>query len=197
MYKLGITGGMGSGKSTAADFFLQKGAIVFDADEEAKKYLLSHLELQNRIIDTFGAPVIRENRLDLLRLSEHVFSSKDRQSSLNNIIWSEVYTLIVSASEKAELDSSALFVVDAALLLEADYTDFFNSILLITAKKSIRVKRIQLRKNIPEDQIEKRMALQMSESEKQKRTHSIIENNGNLQKLHLQLELFWKKLNIN
>ena len=197
MYKLGITGGLGSGKSTAADFFLQKGAIVFDADEEAKKYLLSHLELQNRIIDTFGAPVIRENRLDLLRLSEHVFSSKDRQSSLNNIIWSEVYTLIVSASEKAELDSSALFVVDAALLLEADYTDFFNSILLITAKKSIRVKRIQLRKNIPEDQIEKRMALQMSESEKQKRTHSIIENNGNLQKLHLQLELFWKKLNIN
>ncbi|SVE64989.1 uncharacterized protein METZ01_LOCUS517843, partial [marine metagenome] len=119
MYKLGITGGMGSGKSTAADFLLQKGAIVFDADEEAKKHLLSHLELQNRIIDIFGAPVIRENRLDLLRLSEHVFSSKDRQSSLNSIIWPEVYTLIVSASEKAELDRSNLFVVDAALLLEA------------------------------------------------------------------------------
>ena len=197
MYKLGITGGMGSGKSTAADFLLQKGAIVFDADEEAKKHLLSHLELQNRIIDIFGAPVIRENRLDLLRLSEHVFSSKDRQSSLNSIIWPEVYTLIVSASEKAELDRSNLFVVDAALLLEADYTDFFNSILLITAKKSIRVKRIQLRQNIPEDQIEKRMVLQMSESEKQKKTHSIIENNGNLQNLHLQLELFLKKLNIN
>ena len=155
------------------------------------------MELQNRIIDIFGAPVIRENRLDLLRLSEHVFSSKDRQSSLNSIIWPEVYTLIVSASEKAELDKSDLFVVDAALLLEADYTDFFNSILLITAKKSIRVKRIQLRQNIPEDQIEKRMVLQMSESEKQKKTHFIIENNGNLQNLHLQLELFLKTLNIN
>jgi len=197
MYKLGITGGMGSGKSSAANFFLHKGAIVFDADEQAKQHLLSHMGLQNRIIDKFGSNVIRENRLDLLRLSEYVFSSKDHQNSLNNIIWPEIYNLIVSAADKAEHDKSDLFVVDAALLLEADFTDFFNSILLITAKKSIRVERIQLRKNIPEDQIEKRMALQMSESEKQKRSHSIIENDGNLQQLHLQLELFLKKLNID
>ena len=197
MYKLGITGGMGSGKSTAADYFLKKGAIVFDADEEAKKYLLSHIDLQNRIIDQFGAPVTKENRLDLLKLSEHVFSSKDYQLTLNRIIWPEVYNLIKSAAEKAELSGSDLFIVDAALLLEADYTDFLNSILLITARKSIRIKRIQLRKNIPDNQIEKRMALQMPESEKQQRAHTIIANNVNLHELHLQLEKFWKKLGLN
>ena len=58
--------------------------------------------------------------------------------------------------------------MDAALLIEAGFNDFFNSILLITADKSIRYNRILLRKNIPENQIEKRMALQMPESEKQK-----------------------------
>ena len=54
-----------------------------------------------------------------------------------------------------------------------------------------------MRKNIPEDQIEKRIALQMPESEKQKISHATIENNGNVQELHIQLEQFWKKLNIS
>ena len=197
MYKLGITGGMGSGKSTAADFFLLKGAVVFDADEKAKQHILSHIDLQNRIIDAFGDSVTWKNHLDLLKLSEHVFSSKEYQDALNKIIWPEVYTLINTAAEKATLDDTALFVVDAALLLEASYTDLFNSILLITAHQSIRIKRIKLRKNIPADQIEKRMALQMPESEKQKRAQITIENNGNVQELHSQLELFWINLNIS
>ena len=197
MYKLGITGGMGSGKSTAADYFFQKGAVIFDADEEAKQHLLSQFNLQNRIIDTFGDQVTHENRLDLLKLSEHVFPNKEYQDSLNKIIWPEIYNLINSSAEKATLDGTDLFVVDAALLFEAGYTDFFNSILLITAHQSIRIKRIKLRKNIPADQIEKRMALQMPESEKQKRAQITIENNGNVQELYSQLELFWINLNIS
>ena len=196
MYKLGITGGMGSGKSTAADFFLLKGAVVFDADNETKKYLLSHIDLQNRIIDAFGDSVTWKNHLDLLKLSEHVFSGKEYQDTLNKIVWPEIYTLIKSAADNSALDGTNLFVVDAALILEAGHTDFFNSILLITAHQSIRIKRIQMRKNIPDDQIEKRMALQMPESKKKKLAHSIIENNGDADELHAQLELFWGKLNI-
>ena len=197
MYKLGITGGIGSGKSTAADYFFQKGAIIFHTDEEAKQHLLSHINLQNRIIDTFGDQVTHKNRLDLLKLSEHVFSNKEYQDSLNKIIWPEIYTLINSSAEKAILDGTDLFVVDAALLFESGYTDFFNSILLITAHQSIRIKRIQLRKNIPANQIEKRMGLQMPEAEKQKQAQITIENNGNVQELHSQLELFWINLNIS
>ena len=197
MYKLGITGGMGSGKSTAADFFLQKGAVVFDADEETKQHLLSHIDLQNRIIDAFGSLVTQGNHLDLLQLSEHVFSSKKYHDTLNKIIWPEVYALIKSAADKAALDGTDLFIVDAALILESGYTAFFNSILLITAHQSIRIKRVQQRKNITNDQIEKRMALQMPESEKQKQAQTTIKNNGNMQELHTQLELFWKKLNIS
>ena len=83
MFKLGITGGMGSGKSTAASFFKRKGAVVFDADEEAKNHLLSQIDLQNHIIDTFGTPVIRGNRLGFLKLSEHVFPSRQYHDTLN------------------------------------------------------------------------------------------------------------------
>ena len=197
MYKLGITGGIGSGKSTASEFFKKKGAFIFDADSEAKNLLTNNSNLSQRIIATFGSQVTTKKQLDLKRLSALVFSSHSLQNKLNSIVWPEVSSIMIDAAEKAENDGVTLFIVDAALLIEAGFNDFFNSILLITADKSIRYNRILLRKNIPENQIEKRMALQMPESEKQKQAQTTIKNNGNMQELHTQLELFWKKLNIS
>ena len=196
MIKLGITGGMGSGKSTAARFFKEKGAIVFDADEESKRHLLSQNKLQNRIIKIFGTEVTSDGCLDLQKLSEHVFSSRKYQDILNQIIWPEVYTLIREETDKAVADDIDLFVVDAALLLEAGYARYFDSILLITAQKYIRIKRIQLRNNIPDDQIEKRMALQMPESEKQELASTTIENNTDVQDLYMKLDHFYKNLHV-
>ena len=196
MYKLGITGGMGSGKSTASDFFKNKGALVFDADIEAKKLITNNSTLKNQIIRTFGPEITTDNQLDLKKLAEVVFSSVKHQKSLNDIVWPEVYSLMTSYARKAENEGLKIFIVDAALLLEASYTEFFNSILLITAEKSVRYQRIQNRKNIPEDQIEKRMALQMPESKKKKLANTTIENNGDISELYTNLEKFWGKLNI-
>ena len=196
MFKLGITGGMGSGKSTATHYFQRKGAIIFDADEEAKQYLLSNIDLQNRIIDTFGVQVTQGGNLDLSKLAEYVFSRKQYQDALNKIIWPEVYAIIQSAAEKASHNDTDLFVVDAALIFEAGYTNFFNSILLITAHQSIRINRLLLRKNIPRNQIEKRMALQMPESEKKKLSKTTIENNEGIKELYMKLEKFYNNLNV-
>ena len=196
MYKLGITGGMGSGKSTASDFFKNKRALVFDADIEAKKLITNNSTLKKRIISTFGTEITADNQLDLKKLAEIVFSSGKHQKSLNDIVWPEVSSLMTSYARKAENEGLKIFIVDAALLLEASYTEFFNSILLITAEKSVRYQRIQNRKNIPEDQIEKRMALQMPESKKKKLANTTIENNGDISELYTNLEKFWGKLTI-
>ena len=194
MYKLGITGGIGSGKSTASAFFKKKGAFIFDADSEAKNLFSNNPALTRRIITTFGSEVSTNNWLDLKKLSELVFSSKSLQNSLNKIIWPEVSQVMLNAANNAENDGVKLFIVDAALLFEAGFTEFFNSVLLITAEKSIRYKRILLRKNIPENQIEKRMALQLPEWEKKKLAGTTIENNGTLSELNEELKLFWKSL---
>ena len=77
-----------------------------------------------------------------------------------------------------------------------DLQNFLISILLITTEESIRYNRILLRENIPEDQIEKRMALQMPEPQKKKLAHTTIENNGNVPELYTKLEFFWEGLNI-
>ena len=84
--------------------------------------------------------------------------------------------------------------MDAALILEAGFIDFFNSILLITAKKSIRFNRILLRGNIPKEQIKKRMDLQMPESQKKNLVSITIENNSDVQVFYTKLEHFWVNL---
>jgi dephospho-CoA kinase len=197
VYKLGITGGIGSGKSTASAFFKKKDAFVIDADSEAKNLFTKNNNLTQRIITTFGPQVTTNNQLNLKRLSELVFSSKSLQNQLNEIIWPEVSQLMIEAAQKAEIEGLKLFIVDAALLLEAGFIEFFNSILLITADKSTRIERILNRKNIPEDQIEKRMALQMPELEKKKLANTTIENNGTLSDFHEKLENYWESLNLN
>ena len=197
MYKLGITGGIGSGKSTASAFFRKKGVFVIDADSEAKNLFTKNNNLTQRIITTFGPQVTTNNQLDLKRLSELVFSSKSLQNQLNKIIWPEVAQLMIESAQKAEIEGLKLFIVDAALLLEAGFIEFFNSILLITAYKPIRIERILNRKNIPEDQIEKRIALQMPESKKKKLANTTIENNGTLSELNEKLENYWESLKIN
>ena len=196
MYKLGITGGIGSGKSTAAKYFQQKGAVIFDADIEAKKLITNKNILSQNILKTFGSQITTNNTLDLKKLSKVVFSSAKLQNLLNKIVWPEVSNAMIDAAKNAGNEGVNVFVVDAALLLEAGFTEFFNSILLITAKKSVRYKRILLRKNIPENQIEKRMILQMSDSHKKKLAHTTIENNGDIPELYTKLELFFEKLNI-
>ena len=196
MYKLGITGGIGSGKSTAAEFFKKKDAFTFDADSEAKNLFINNTNLTQRVIATFGSQVTTNNQLDLKQLSELVFSSKSLQNSLNEIIWPEVSQVMIDTANNAENEGVKLFIVDAALLLEAGFTELFDSVLLITAEKSIRYNRILLRKNIVEDQIEKRMALQMPESEKKNLANTTIENNGTLSEFHEKLEDYLESLKI-
>jgi len=194
MYKLGITGGIGSGKTSASLYYQNKGAIVFNADEETKNYILSNVKIQNLIIKTFGNIVTNKGKLNFLKLSELVFSDKSKQTALNQIMWPEVNKLISSTYDKVQHSTSNIFIVDAALIIESGNTSFFDSLLLITAKKSIRKERIQLRKNIPIHQIKKRMDLQMPEHKKKEHCHDIIYNNGSLIELHKELDQFWTNI---
>ena len=170
--------------------------MLFDADIEAKKLSTNNNILSRNILKTFGPQITTNNTLDLIKLSRVVFSSVKLQNLLNKIVWPEVSNAMIDAAKNAGNQGVNVFIVDAALLLEAGFAEFFNSILLITAEKTIRFNRILLRKNIPKDQIEKRMALQMPESEKKKLADTTIENNGDVPELYVKLELFLGELNI-
>ena len=195
MYKLGITGGIGSGKTTASLYFKKRNAFIFDSDTEAKK-LLFKKEATSLIIKKFGSQVTIDGSLDLKLLSDVVFKKTEFQNSLNEIIWPKVLEQIYIYAAKAKKSGTKLFIVDAALLLEANFQNFFDSTLLITADENIRYKRILGRNNIPENQIKKRMKLQMDELIKMKMVDYTIKNNYSLVELNNKLEIFYESLKL-
>mgnify|MGYP001222182375 FL=1 len=196
MYKIGITGGIGSGKSTAADFFKDIGAKVFNADKEAKKHLKHTSSLQHKIINAFGNSVVENNKLNLKKLAEVAFSSKIEQKILNGLMWPEVFVLIEKKIKEYEAKKNKLFILDAAMIFEGNFEHMLDATLLISSKKELRLERALKRKNLHLEQIQNRMSLQMSESDKKKRATNIIENNGTLDMFHDSLKQYYKSLSI-
>jgi len=196
MYKLGITGGIGSGKSTASNFFEKNGAIVFNADKEAKKYLKNSRVLQNRIINAFGQKIVENNKLSMKKLAEAAFSSKFEQDILNGLMWPEVFILVEEAMNEAREKGSRLFLVDAAMIFEANFEHMFDTTLLISTRKSIRLNRALKRKNLHLEQIQNRMSLQMPETEKKRKANYVISNDSTEEKFLIKLNDFFKSLNI-
>ena len=196
MYKLGITGGIGSGKTTASLFFKKKGAKIFNADKEAKNHLKKTITLQHKIIESFGKSVVERNKLSLKKLAEVSFSNKLNQQILNGIMWPEIYLLIDAAIHKAESKNTKIFIIDAAMLFEAKIDNTLDSVLLITARKSIRIERALRRKNLALEQIQNRMSLQISEKIKKTKADYTIENNGEEKNFYEKLEKYYSSLSI-
>jgi len=195
MIKIGITGGIASGKTTATDFFQKKGAYVFNADKESKKHLKKSLALQKKLISIFGNNIVIDNKIDFDNLAKIAFENKTNHNILNGIMWPELFLLINEEYNaiKNNADYNA-FVVDAALIFEANYTAFFDHIILITASEKIRLKRAVKRTNINLENIQNRISLQMPEKEKKELTNYIINNNFSLENLNRKLEDLHSKL---
>lgn len=198
MYKLGITGGIGSGKTSASDFLLKslKSVYVFNADKESKNHLKNSLSLQHRLINKFGSDITDNNKLNIQKLADVAFSNKINQEILNGIMWSEVFILINNKILDCKKNDISLFVLDAAMIFEAKLEHMFDSTLLITANKDTRLKRAVKRHNISLEQIKSRMSLQLSENEKKNKADYIINNNGTIKQLENRLKKFYSALNL-
>lgn len=198
MYKLGITGGIGSGKTSASDFLLKslKSVYVFNADKESKNHLKNSLSLQHRLINKFGSDITDNNKLNIQKLADVAFSNKINQEILNGIMWSEVFILINNKILDCKKNDISLFVLDAAMIFEAKLEHMFDSTLLITADKDTRLKRAVKRHNISLEQIKSRMSLQLSESKKKDKVDYIINNNGTIKQLENRLKKFYSELNL-
>lgn len=195
MYKLAITGGIGSGKTTVSNFINENydSVFLFNADKESKSHLKKSLSIQHKIINIFGPSITVNNKLNIKKLAEVAFSDKVNQDILNGIMWTEVFMLINKKIEQCKKEKVSLFIVDAAMIFEAKLDNFFDSTLLITADEKIRMKRAEKRHNISLEQIKNRMSLQLEESEKEKLADYIIKNNHDIDELLKQVKAFCKE----
>ena len=192
MIKLAITGGIASGKSTAAKYFENKGAYIFNADKESKKHLKSSLTLQKKIADIFGNEILINNKINFKALADVAFFSNTNNNILNGLMWPEIFLIINNTYEKIKTDKKhKIFIVDAALIFEANYISFFDYTLLITASKNKRLKRAVERRNISLENIQNRILLQMPENKKKELASYTIINNYSIENLYKKLDDFY------
>jgi len=190
---LGITGGLGAGKSTACQRLKERGAVIFDADSVAKEILLTVPEVQEQISDVFGINIQNHGNLDFGKLANIAFSNEENQTALNNIIHPYVIKAFEKKREETE-GQDGLLVIDAPLIFESGLDSHLDYTVLIYSTYKIRIARAIRRGNLSREQILKRMELQMSEEEKRKLASFVIENNGPVDQLYQKVDSLFDKL---
>ncbi len=176
MIKLGITGIIGSGKTTAAKIMEVIGIPVFNADTEAKE-LYQRDDLKQEIKNEFGEIVFNQDgEVDFHKLSEIVFTSKINLQKINSIIHPLVKERLISWTEK--LSDNPICAYESALLFESNFNTLFDYVITVSCPEEICVKRVKNRSYLSEKEIRRRMKMQMNNEEKSERADFVIDNDG-------------------
>lgn len=170
---LGLTGGIGSGKTTVAGFFKELGIPVFIADLEARKIMEEDTPVKNKIMDLFGPEAYINGLPDRKFIASKVFNDKEQLERLNAVIHPAVGRYFENWREKQD---APYVVYEAAILFEKGGYKKCDFNLLVTAPLEVRIKRIQERDNSSPEEIEARMNNQWSDEKKAELADFIIEN---------------------
>jgi dephospho-CoA kinase len=181
MYVLGVTGGIGSGKTTASRLFQDLGAVVIELDDLAKRLTASGGPLAAEVIAAFGPEVAAaDGGVDTAALAALAFASPDAARKLDGIVHPGVYAAAAGAIDMlGEMpEPPGVVVIDIPLLVEApEFFDLLDGVLAISAHEDARVGRLEAR-GMSEDDIRARMSLQASDAERRDLADWTIENDG-------------------
>lgn len=185
---VGITGGIGSGKSTLSDKLRTAGYAVFDSDSVARKLQNENAEMRQQIMALFGTDAYRNNELDRKHISGIVFKNQELLQQLNQIVHPAVRANFLEWKQKHSHHN--LLFLESALLLESNFYNLVHKIILVTAPLPVRVQRVMLRDNISEQQVLDRIKNQLSDNEMASKSHVIIDSGLiDLRELDVQLVL--------
>lgn len=173
MLKVGLTGGIGSGKSTVAKIFEVLGTPVYYADDAAKRLMNEDEELKAAIIRHFGKESYTSNQLNRSYLASVVFNNEEKLTLLNSLTHPAT---ILDANEWILKQSSPYIIKEAALLFESRANEYLDYVIGVYAPAPLRIRRTMERDHITEEEVVKRINRQMNEDEKMKRCDFIITN---------------------
>lgn len=190
MIVIGLTGGIGTGKSTVSDYLRKKGCIILDADDISRKMTEAGMPALSIIQNVFGDEVINsDGSLNRHKLGDIVFNNRDKLQKLQQIITTEVVDNInrnLSQLQSEHCDN--IVVIDAPLLFECGMENIADENWLVISEMSVRIKRVKERDNLSEEQIIARINNQMSQDDKEKLSDYVLDNSGSLQQLYEQID---------
>jgi len=185
---VGITGGIGSGKSTVSKFIEEKGYKVINSDKKAKKLYLENEELKKNLIKEFGSDFyLADGNINKSYIESIVFgedeASKEKLAKLNRLVHPLVIQDNIDEIDRLVEDGEKLIFVESALILEINMEEAYDYIICVFSDQEKAIERVISRDNTNKEQILKRMQNQLSPQEKKKKSDFVINNNSTLEEL--------------
>jgi dephospho-CoA kinase len=194
MLLVGLTGGIGSGKSTASRMLKERGAVVFDADVLAREAVAPGTEGHRAVVERFGADVLAPGgELDREALAAVVFADPAARRDLEKIVHPEVRRLFAEGSE-AYRDTDRVVVLSAPLLVETGMHSAFDVLVVVAVPEPVQVERLMRDRGMSEDEIQARMTAQAPLEDKAAVADILLDNEGSPEDLERQIDRIWEGL---
>ena len=175
MKKIGLTGGIGVGKTYVSNIFQNLGYPVFNADIQAKNCLIEDKELIQKIKNTFGPTIYKAGELQKKQLASIVFKNMQKLDQLNKLVHPVVKNRF---SDWCKKQDALLVIKEAAILFESDSHFGLDAVICISCPEAICIERVEKRDQISKDDVLNRINKQMPQNEKEKLSNYVIENDG-------------------
>ncbi|MFI3247973.1 MAG: dephospho-CoA kinase [Rikenellaceae bacterium] len=175
MIKVGVTGGIGSGKSTLSNHFAKGGIPLYDSDCRAKELMNRDETLKSKIVELFGEEAYFAGALNRPFLAEQIFKDESKREALNAIVHPAVRLDFLSWVD-AQGDSVPYVILESAILFDADLTNYIDYTVAVLAPEELRITRVVNRDGCTADQAKSRIAVQMDDNELHKRANYSVVN---------------------
>lgn len=178
LIKIGVTGGIGSGKSFLSSMLKERGIPVFDSDTEAKKLMLTDVFIISSLKSLLGEDVYTGCKLNKPLLASYIFSSADNAAKINSIVHPRVKKAFLSWADERFSGGDRVVAIESAILFESGFSDVVDKIVTVVAPIDVRVSRVMSRDSTTRDKVMERINSQMGDDEKISKSDFIIENDG-------------------
>jgi dephospho-CoA kinase len=193
---IGLTGGIGAGKSTVTQMLEALGAAVIDADKVGHQIYLPDLPAWREIVDTFGPEVLNADRsINRQALGKLVFADPEALRTLNRIVHPKMFDrigeLITEARARGWMKA---IVVEAAVLIEANWMALVDQVWVVVASEAVVVDRLAKQRHLSPEQVRTRIAAQLANDERLKHAHVVIRDDGSLEEVRHAVQQAWNQL---
>ena len=192
MLVIGLTGGIGTGKSEAAKYMVSLGAVLIDADVVGHEAYKPHAEAWRRVVEAFGEGILQASgEIDRRSLGAIVFSDPEQLKKLNGIMHPLMAQMVQERIDALGAEGAEVVVVEAALLYEAGWDSLVQEVWVTDSSEEAVISRLSQRNGMSEEEARRRLASQMSRSERLSRADIVIDNSGDITQMRKVIDELW------
>jgi dephospho-CoA kinase len=194
---IGLTGGIGSGKSTVSRYLSELGAAIIDADKLGHEVYLPNTESWRDLVKTFGKEILTPaDKIDRKKLATIVFNNPEKLQQLNAIVHPRMFEIAKQRIEDNRRQGTKVVILDAPILFETNWTPLVEEVWVVVANEANVVKRAVARSGLTEEQVRLRIRSQMSNKDRIQRAQVVIHNDGTAEDLRNKVNELWHRLKI-